>query len=492
MTNTSIYQDIATRTGGDIYIGVVGPVRTGKSTFIKKFMENLVIPNISNDYKRDRAIDELPQSAAGRTIMTTEPKFIPDEAAEITMEDHTRFNVRLIDCVGYVVDSAMGQTEDGEVRMVETPWSENKLEFQQAAEIGTRKVICEHSTIGLVITTDGSIGEIPRDDYVDAEARIINELKAINKPFAVLINSMFPESDSARDLRDRLAYQYDVPVMTVNCLELDREKILSIIQTVLLEFPIKEIQVDLPAWVGGLEKEHWLKREVFSSILESAKDIDRVRAVKKMVGDLSKEDALSRCEIDNVDLGNGSAGLKVELKPELYYNVLSEAAGVSIENDGELVALIKELSIARNEYEKVKDAFTEAQSKGYGIVFPSMDEMKLGEPQIFKQGGRFGVKLSAQAPSYHIIQANINAEVSPVVGSEKQSEELIEFLLKDFEEDPSKIWESNIFGKSVHDLVNEGLHTKLSRMPEDSRFKLQETLSKIINEGSAGLICIIL
>lgn len=492
MTNTSIYQDIAARTNGDIYIGVVGPVRTGKSTFIKKFMENLVIPNISNEYKRERAIDELPQSAAGKTIMTTEPKFVPDEAVEISLEDHTRFQVRLIDCVGYVVDGAMGQTENGEVRMVETPWSEEKMPFQDAAEIGTRKVICEHSTIGLVITTDGSIGEIPRDDYVEAEERIIQELKSIDKPFAVLINSMFPESDSARELKERLSRQYDVPVLTFNCLELDREKIVTIIQTVLLEFPLKEIVIDLPSWVGRLDQDHWLKQKVYSGILESAKGIDRVRTVKRMAVDLSKEEPLTRCEIENVDLGEGSAGLKIELKPELYYGVLSEAAGVEIKNDGDLVAMIRELSMARNEYEKIKDAFAEAQSKGYGIVSPTVEEMSLGEPQIFKQGGRFGVRLEAEAPSYHIIQANIRTEISPIVGSEKQSEELIDYLLKDFEEDPSKIWESNIFGKSVHDLINEGLHNKLSRMPDDARFKLQETLSRIINEGSAGLICIIL
>ncbi len=492
MTNTGIYRDIAARTGGDIYIGVVGPVRTGKSTFIKKFMENLVIPNISGEYKRERAIDELPQSASGKTIMTTEPKFIPDEAVHIVLDDNTKFNVRMIDCVGYVVDGAIGQTEDGEARMVETPWSEERLEFQQAAEIGTRKVMCEHSTIGLVITTDGSIGEIPRADYVDAESRIIGELKKINKPFAVLVNSMFPDSDAAKELRDRLAHQYDVPVMTVNCLELDRESILAIIQSILLEFPLKEISINLPAWVGGLGNNHWLKQEVFETVLHSAKNIDRVSSVKKMVLDLSKEEKMSRCEIENVDLGNGSADLKVEFNQDLYYEILSEAAGVKIENDGDLVSMIKELSIACNEYKKIKDAFSEAQSKGYGIVFPGMSEMTLGEPQVFKQGGRFGVKLSAEAPSYHIIQANICTEISPIVGSEKQSEELIEYLLKDFEEDPSKIWESNIFGKSVHDLVNEGLHNKLSKMPDESQFKLQETLSKIINEDSSGLICIIL
>lgn len=492
MTNTSIYRDIANRTNGNIYIGVVGPVRTGKSTFIKKFMENLVIPNIANDYKRERATDELPQSASGKTIMTTEPKFIPDEAAEIVMDDHTRFNVRLIDCVGYVVDGAMGQTENGEARMVETPWSEEKMEFQQAAEMGTKKVICEHSTIGLVITTDGSIGEISRDDYIEAEERIIRELKAIDKPFAVLVNSMFPESDSAQELKARLAKTYDVPVITVNCLELDRDKILSIIQTILLEFPLKELEIDMPSWVNRLENDHWLKHEVYQSILESAKGIDRVRSVKNMVIDLEKEECMSRCEIKTVDLGDGSAGIKIEFQPELYYRIMSEAAGVHIENDGDLISMIKELSAVNREYEKIKDAFSEAQLKGYGIVFPTVEEMALSEPQVFKQGGRYGVKLSANAPSYHIIKADIQTEISPIVGNEKQSEELIEYLLKDFEEDSSKIWESNIFGKSVHDLVKEGLHNKLSKMPDESRFKLQETLSRIINEGSAGLICIIL
>ena len=492
MTTASIYQDIALRTGGDIYIGVVGPVRTGKSTFIKKFMENLVIPNISDEYRRERAVDELPQSASGKTIMTTEPKFIPDDAVEIVTEDQARFNVRLIDCVGYVVDGAMGQTENGTARMVETPWSDEKMEFQQAAEIGTKKVIFEHSTIGLVVTTDGSIGEISRDDYVDAERRVIQELKRINKPFAVLVNSMFPESESALSLRDRLAEEYDVPVMTVNCLELDRDKIITIIHTVLLEFPIKEIQIQLPSWVDGLEQDHWLKKEVYSNIIECAKDIDHVRSVRKMVLNLSKKEKLTRCELERIDLGTGSAGLVIDLQKDLYYSILSEASGLKIENDAELVALIKELAEQRNEYKKIKDAFSEAKSKGYGIVYPSMTEMLLSEPQIFRQGGRFGVKLSADAPSYHIIQANISTEISPIVGSEKQSEELIEYLLRDFEEDPSKIWESNIFGKSVHDLVNEGLHNKLLSLPDDARFKLQETLSKIINEGSAGLICIIL
>lgn len=492
ITQTEIYRDIATRTGGDIYIGVVGPVRTGKSTFIKKFMETLVIPNIPNEYKRERAVDELPQSSAGKTIMTTEPKFIPDEAVEIVMEDNARFNVRMIDCVGYVVDSALGYIENDQPRKVMTPWDENEMEFQRAAEIGTKKVICEHSTIGLVITTDGSIGEIPRSDYIEAEQRIIYELKAINKPFVLLVNSMFPESDSARELRDKLEDEYDVPVMCVNCIELTQDEILDIIKTVLLEFPIKQIEVNIPDWVNTLDSDHWLKRELFTSIVDSAKDLHNIREIKKMVNALGKLEALENCSISGMDLGSGSADIEMEFDKELYYKILSETAGIEINNDSELIAFITDMASVKSKYDKISSAFEEAKATGYGIVNPGIEDLTLAEPEIFKQGGRFGVKLKATAPSYHIIQANINAEVSPIVGSEKQSEELIMYLMEDFEENPAKIWESNIFGKSVHELVNEGLQNKISKMPEDARFKLQETLSRIINEGSGGLICIIL
>lgn len=492
MPSASIYKDIAKRTQGDIYIGVVGPVRTGKSTFIKRFMETLVIPNIENEYKRERAVDELPQSSAGRTIMTTEPKFIPDEAVEVTMEDNAKFNVRMIDCVGYVVDSALGYIEDGGPRMVITPWSEDEMEFQRAAEIGTKKVICEHSTIGLMITTDGSIGEIPRDDYVEAESRVVRELKEINKPFVILINSIFPDSDSAQALRDKLEAQYDAPVMCVNCLELSQQEILNIIQTVLLEFPIKQIEVDIPEWVDGLENKHWLKQNVYSSIMDCAKEIKNVREVRKMIGKLGEIDQLDDCKIDSMDLGSGSATIKMDFDKALYYKVLSETAGIEIPDDGALIRYISELSAAKGKFDKINAAFDEACATGYGIVNPTISDLKLDEPEIFKSGGRFGVKLKASAPSYHIIQANIKTEVSPIVGSERQSEELVMYLMEDFEENPEKIWESNIFGKSVHELVNEGLQSKLSRMPEDARYKLQETLSRIINEGSGGLICIIL
>ncbi len=491
-TQTDIYRDIATRTGGDIYIGVVGPVRTGKSTFIKKFMETLVIPNIPNEFKRERAVDELPQSAAGKTIMTTEPKFIPDEAVEIVMEDNARFNVRMIDCVGYVVDSALGYIENEQPRRVMTPWDENEMEFQQAAEVGTRKVICEHSTIGLVITTDGSIGEIPRADYEPVEKRIIDELKAINKPFVLLINSMFPESGPAQDLREKLEREYDVPVMCVNCLELTEQEIVDIIKTVLLEFPLRQIEVDIPEWINSLDSGHWLKRSLYAALSDGARELHSIREVKKLVGTLSEMEKLDSCRLSGMDLGVGSAGIRMDFDKELYYKILSETAGVDIKNDGELIKFITEMSAVKTQYEKIRPAFEEAQATGYGIVNPGMEDLTLDEPEIFKQGGRFGVKLKAGAPSYHIIQANIKAEVSPIVGSERQSEELIMYLMEDFEENPQKIWESNIFGKSVHELVNEGLQNKLSKMPEDARYKLQETLSRIINEGSGGLICIIL
>ena len=491
-TQTDIYRDIATRTGGDIYIGVVGPVRTGKSTFIKKFMETLVIPNIPNEYKRERAVDELPQSSAGRTIMTTEPKFIPDEAVEIIMDDNAKFNVRMIDCVGYVVDSALGYIENDNPRRVMTPWDENDMEFQKAAEIGTRKVICEHSTIGLVITTDGSIGEIPRSDYVEAEKRIVNELREINKPFVLLLNSMFPQSDSAKLLKKQLEEEYDVPVICVNCLELEKDQIVEIIKTVLMEFPLKEIQVNIPEWINSLDSEHWLKKELISNLCEGAKDLSNVRDVKKLVGTLETIDNLEKCELCEMDLGIGSADIELEFNKELYFKILSEKAKVDISSDGELVEYISEMSEVKSKYDKIKNAFEEAAATGYGIVSPTMEDLSLDEPEIFKQGGRFGVKLKASAPSYHIIQADIKTEVSQIVGSERQSEELIMYLMEDFEENPQKIWESNIFGKSVHELVNEGLQAKLSKMPEDARYKLQETLSRIINEGSGGLICIIL
>lgn len=492
MAEYNIYQDIAERSGGDIYIGVVGPVRTGKSTFIKKFMNELVIPNISNQYQAERTRDELPQSAAGRTIMTTEPKFIPNEAISVNLGDNANMKVRMIDCVGYIVDSSLGYDEEDGPRMVNTPWSNEPMPFYQAAEIGTKKVICDHSTIGLVVTTDGSICEIDRNDYIEAENRVINELKEINKPFVILLNSANPESESAKNLACELEKKHLVPVVLVNCLELDASDINRIIETVLFEFPICEISVKLPGWVKTLDKKHWLCNSVYEYLNNAMQVAEKIRDSRAFCETLNTCPYLEKAQIDAMDLGQGK--VYIELKPEgsLFYKIIGEITGLEIENERKLVDVMAELSKMREEYKKIEYALNEVYEKGYGIVSPSLDELTLQEPKIIKQGGKFGVKLKASAPSIHMIRADIETEVSPIVGTEKQSEELLQYILSDFEGDPSKIWETNIFGKSLYELVNDGLHTKLSKMPDESRMKLKETLSRIINEGSGGLICIIL
>ncbi len=487
-----IYDDIRARTDGDIYIGVVGPVRTGKSTFIKKFMETLVIPNITAQHKKDRAQDELPQSAAGRTIMTTEPKFIPDEAVEIAVANNINLRVRLIDCVGYIVPSALGYIENDCPRMVMTPWFDEEVPFNMAAEVGTQKVISEHSTIGLVITTDGSIGEIPREDYVEAEDRVINELKEINKPFVVIINTVNADGDEAKKVKEEIERRHGVSAIAVDCLKIDENMIKTIMENVLFEFPIKEIRMNMPMWITGLPQEHWLRRSLMEDIVSSTESLSRIRDIYEATEYISSNENILEAKISGVDLGTGTVHMDVSLVPELFYKVISELTGLEIENDGDLMQTVSELSAAKQDYDKFADAMNAADTQGYGIVTPSIDELSLEEPQIVKQGSRFGVKLKASAPSYHIIKADIETEVSPVVGSEKQSEELVRFLLTEFEEDPKKIWDSNIFGKSLHELVNEGLHTKLNKMPPEAREKVQQTLEKIINEGSSGLICIIL
>jgi stage IV sporulation protein A len=490
--NAGIYQNIAKRTDGDIYIGVVGPVRTGKSTFIKKFMDTLVIPNIKNDFKKERAIDELPQSAAGRTIMTTEPKFIPNEAVEIQLEDNATFKVRMIDCVGYIVPSALGYIENDMPRMVMTPWYDREIPFNMAAEIGTRKVINEHSTIGLVITTDASIGEIPREEYEEAEERVINELKEINKPFIVLLNCMYPNSEPAKELRDNLERKYCVPVMAINCIDLVEEDIRKIIERVLFEFPIKEIGIDLPTWIAGLDPSHWLRSSIYGTIQQAAKNINKIRDIREIITAINTNEHIVESSIVFVDLGCGTASIKIGVEGGLFYKILGEATGYEIVDEGDLISLMISLTAVKKKYDKIAGALAEVEATGYGIVMPTIDELKLEEPEIVKQGGKFGVRLRASAPSIHLLKADIQTEISPIVGSEKQSEELVMYLLNEFEENPKKIWESNIFGKSLHELVNEGLHNKLNRMPEDARMKLQETLQRIINEGCGGLICIIL
>jgi len=487
-----LYADIARRTGGDIYIGVVGPVRTGKSTFIKRFMETLVLPNIENSYRRERATDELPQSAAGKTIMTTEPKFIPEEAVKIALEEGAELNVRLIDCVGYIVPSSLGYYENEAPRMVMTPWLEQPIPFNMAAEMGTHKVITEHSTIGLVVTTDGSITDIPREEYEEAEERVVEELKQINKPFVILLNCTYPESESAKLLKGTLEQKYGVPVVAVNCLELSEKDIRVILRSILFEFPVKEIAVKLPRWIVSLDKEHWLKAAVFGAVKEAAADVRRIGDVSTVFARLSACEYITAASSVGIDLGRGCAQIQAEVKNGLFYRVLGEVTGLEIDGEEELMSLMVELSAVRREYDKVKGALEQVSATGYGIVMPTLEELTLEEPEMVKQGGKYGVKLRASAPSIHLMRADITTEVSPIVGSERQSEELVMYLLKEFEENPAQIWESNIFGKSLHELVNEGMHNKLYRMPEDARGKVRETIERIINEGCNGLLCIIL
>lgn len=488
----NIYSDIAARTGGDIYIGVVGPVRTGKSTFIKKFMESMVLPNIGDSLRRERANDELPQSSGGRTIMTTEPKFIPEDAVEISLPSNSKMKVRMIDCVGYIVPSALGYIEGEAPRMVKTPWFDDEIPFNMAAEIGTQKVITEHSTIGLVVTTDGSISDIPREEYAQAEERVINELKALNKPFVVLLNCKNPRSPAAVSTASKLTDSYGVPVIPVNCLELTQDEIVSVLSQVLFEFPIKEVKVDLPGWITSLDKSHWLRSGIFEKISSLAHDLKRVRDVKDFAEKVSAGEQIGSSSVESMDLATGSAKINVTLHPNLFFRILEEETGVAVENELELMKRMKELSAAQSGYQRIQNALDEVEATGYGIVLPGIEDLTLEEPEIMKQGGRYGVRLRASAPSLHIMRADIQTEVAPIVGSESQSEELIKYLLKEFEENPAMIWESNIFGTSLHELVNEGLHNKLYRMPGDARLKLRETLERVINEGCSGLICIIL
>lgn len=492
MENLEIYEDIKSRTDGDIYVGVVGPVRTGKSTFIKNFMDLLVIPNIENSYKKERARDELPQSAAGRTIMTTEPKFVPNEAIEITIGENLKLRTRLVDCVGYLVNNALGYMEEDVPRMVKTPWSDTEMPFEEAAEIGTRKVITEHSTIGILVTTDGSITEIPRDDYVEAERRVVNELKALNKPFVIVLNTSNPYNQETEELAKELEEKYGVSVIPTDCTNLNTEDINNIFGKILYEFPVERININFPEWIDGLDDEHELKKELYCEIKEAFKDVKTIKTINNGVSRISKTEIIVKTTINKIDLCTGAVSIEITLNNTLFYKILTEITGINITNEAELFTTINNLSKIKREYDKVDMALQEVKQKGYGIVMPSMDELILDEPEIVKQGSRFGVKLKAKAPSIHMIRADIETEVSPIVGSEKQSEELVNYLLSEFESDPIKIWESNIFGKNLHELVNEGLQNKLYRMPEDAQGKLQETLERIVNEGSGGLICIIL
>ena len=492
MENLKIYQDIANRTQGDIYIGVVGPVRTGKSTFIKRFMELLVLPNIENNYKKERAIDELPQSAGGKTIMTTEPKFIPNEAIEIKLDSNIKMKTRLVDCVGYLVNNALGYLEDEAPRMVKTPWSEMEMPFETAAELGTRKVIVEHSTVGMVVTTDGTITDIPREDYIDAEERVVRELKELNKPFVMILNSRYPEDEETRELARQLEEKYKTPVMPMSCNDLNEDDINDIFSKLLYEFMIERINVKFPGWVNGLDYNNELKVSLFNKVKESFENTKRIKDIDCDFEKLMEDENIKKVYIDEINLGTGMVNINIDLNDSLFYSMLTQITGVEIKNEGELFNCITEFSKTKKEYDKLAYALHEVNERGYGIVSPGIEDLILEEPEMVKQGQKYGVKLKAKAPSIHMIKIDTQTEVSPIVGSEKQSEELVKYLLSEFENDPKKIWESNIFGKSLHELVNEGLQNKLAKMPEDAQKKLQETLQRIVNEGSAGLICIIL
>lgn len=492
MENFDIYKDIAERTQGDIYVGVVGPVRTGKSTFIKRFMDLMVIPNIENSYKKQRAKDELPQSASGKTIHTTEPKFVPNEAVEIALDEGIKFKVRMVDCVGYIVKGALGYNEGETPKMVTTPWYDHEIPFEEAAELGTKKVINEHSTIGLLVTTDGSITDINRGEYVEAEERVVNELKSINKPFIIVLNSARAAEPETLELKKELEQKYDVPVQIMDVLNMRNDDITNVFHRVLKEFPIKEINIDMPEWIEKLESNHWLKVDYFTLVKDMCKNIFKVRDIKKMLDGFTDVEFLGSSELNEMDMGEGTARVKLNPKPNLFYKILSEACGCDIQGENELLYIIKDLHNAKVEYDKVADALRDVRENGYGLVAPQLTEMRLEEPEIVRQGNRYGVKLKASAPSLHFIKADIETEVSPIMGTEKQSEELVKSLLEQFENDPSKIWQSNMFGKSLEVLVKEGLQNKLYKMPDDVQIKLQKTLQKIINEGNGGLICIIL
>ncbi|WAA13767.1 stage IV sporulation protein A [Fervidibacillus halotolerans] len=492
MEKVDIFKDIAERTGGDVYIGVVGAVRTGKSSFIKKFMELVVLPNIENEADRARALDELPQSAAGKTIMTTEPKFVPNQAVTVRVEEGLHVNVRLVDCVGYAVREAKGYEDENGPRMVHTPWYEEPIPFQEASEIGTRKVIQEHSTIGVVITTDGSIGEIGRENYVEAEERIVNELKEVGKPFIMIINTTKPFHRDTEALRTELQEKYDIPVLAISVENMREGDVYNVLREALYEFPVLEVNVNLPSWVMVLKEDHWLRENYQEAVKETVKDIKRLRDVDRVVQSFSDYDFIERAGLAGMEMGQGVAEIDLYAPDELYDRVLKEIVGVEIRGKDHLLELMQDFAHAKREYDQVAEALKMVKQTGYGIAAPSIEDMSLDEPEIIRQGSRFGVRLKAVAPSIHMIKVDVESEFAPIIGTEKQSEELVRYLMQDFEDDPLSIWNSDIFGRNLNSIVREGIQAKLALMPENARYKLKETLERIINEGSGGLIAIIL
>lgn len=488
----SIYEEIGKRTDGNIYLAVVGPVRTGKSTFAKRFMEQLVIPSIENVYHRERARDELPQSGSGKTITTSEPKFIPEQAVEISPDGEARLRVRLIDSVGYMVSGAVGAEEDGQPRMVTTPWYDHEIPMTQAAELGTRKVMEDHCTIGVVVTTDGSITDIPRDDYLEPEARSVGDMKQTGKPFLVLLNSRYPDAAETQLLAQQLEQQYGVSVLPVNCLTMEQEDILEILQQLLYAFPVEQLNFYLPGWVGALPEDHPIKQALYPQLLSMAQRTEHLRDARAVFAELPENVSFSGMDITGLSPGTGIVEIRLTFPEAMFYQVLSQETGVEIRDDAELMEHLRQLGEIKREYDRVSGALEQVRATGYGIVMPTTEEMHLEVPEILRKNGSYGVKLKASAPSIHMLRADITTVLTPMVGDEKQSEDLVNYLLSEYEGNTEKLWESNIFGKSLFELVSEGLNSKLSRMPDEARTKLRQTISRIINEGSGGLICIIL
>lgn len=491
MDNFDVYKDIQARTNGEIYIGIVGPVRTGKSTFIKRFMDLLVIPNIEDVHSKERAIDELPQSAAGKTIMTTEPKFIPKEAAEINISDDAKVSIRLIDCVGYMVDGASGHIENEQERLVKTPWFDHEIPFTQAAELGTKKVINDHSTIGIVITTDGSFGDIDRANYVQPEEKTIAELKKLGKPFVVLLNSNKPYSDDTIALADEIATKNKVPVMPMNCAQLKKDDITKIMEVILSEFPIAQLNFFTPKWVEMLPNNHWLKQDLIEAVKTILKKMALIRDVN--YGNLvTDSNFVKQFKIDNIELKDGTIRINVDFDDSFYYQILSDLIGVDIKDEYQLIGTLRKLANMKSQYEKIGNAYDEVKQKGYGVVSPCMEEISLEDPEIIRHGGKYGVKIKAQAPSIHMIKADIETEIAPIVGSEEQAKDLINYIHENCKDNPDGIWDTNIFGKSIKQLVEDGIYTKVNKMTEESQQKLQDTMQKIVNDSNGGIICIII
>ncbi|MBQ1501795.1 MAG: stage IV sporulation protein A [Firmicutes bacterium] len=492
METYDVLKDVSERTGGDIYLGVVGPVRTGKSTFIKRFMEELVLPNIADIHERERALDEMPQSGSGRTVMTAEPKFIPAEAVNIRVGDGVEMRVRLVDCVGYMVEGAQGFADENGPRMVDTPWFDHPVSFEEAAETGTAKVIDEHSTIGVVVLTDGSFGDIPAEAYEPAAQRVVEELQELGKPFVIVVNSADPEGEPAQEMADGLAERYGVTVLTLDLAALNEEDITELLNAALYEFPVREINISLPRWIQELENTHWLRQSMDAAINAAAADVQKVRNVGDMLAKLSESDNVAEASLSGMDLGKGEIGIDITAEDGLFYRVLGEFAGEDIVGPHTVLSLMRRYADGAHQWEKLADAMEEVADSGYGVVAPQLDELCLEEPQLIKEGRHFGVKLKASAPSYHIIRADVSTEITPLIGSEKQCQELVEYITDKFEDDPRQIWETNVFGKSLHELVSDGIGGKLYDMPEGARQKLAYTLRRIVNENGGGIICIIL